>query len=253
MWTRHEYLIGTQARIPVIKGIAHSFKLGILKIAALLWPPNELKAELHRLTVSSSTDSFEPEVLVAASSDKGEAPNATTAQVRTLLKAIPGRIDVLLDSAGRTGAQTALQTVLSWHPQVKLTRLYSIREDANALLEKTYAEVNRLACTMVNWFSVYTYTPYLDEDGNPLAATSMAGLADSSLCSSIRPYDSPAPHPTRSESGCPHRNTDLEDSGSSISSPKTKKGGTSSTAGQTGPSTTAAPTATSAPPTAPTL
>ena len=104
MWTRHEYLIGTQARIPVIKGIAQSFNLGILKIAALLWPPSELKAELQRLTVSSSTDTFEPEVLVATSSNKGEAPNATTAQVRTLLKAIPGRIDILLDSAGRTGA-----------------------------------------------------------------------------------------------------------------------------------------------------
>src|ERR1041385_1866638 len=31
--TRHEYLLGTKARIPVIKGIALSFKLGILKIA----------------------------------------------------------------------------------------------------------------------------------------------------------------------------------------------------------------------------
>ena len=135
-WTRNEYLIATQARIPVIKGIAHSFKLGILKIAAVLWPPNELKAELQRLAVSPSTDAFEPEVLVATSSDKGDAPNATIAQVRTLLKAIPGRIDVLLDSAGRTGAQTALQTVLSWHPQVKLSRLYNVREGATALLEK---------------------------------------------------------------------------------------------------------------------
>ena len=51
-WTRHEYLIGTQARIPVIQGIAHSFKLGILKIAAVLWPPNELKAELQRIAVN---------------------------------------------------------------------------------------------------------------------------------------------------------------------------------------------------------
>jgi len=216
----------------------------------VLWPPNELKAELQRLAVSPSTHTFEPEVLAATSSDKGEAPNATIAHVRTLLKAIPGRIDVLLDSAGRTGAQTALQTVLSWHPQVKLSRLYSVREGATALLEKTYTEVNRLACTMVDWFSVYTYTPYLDEDGNPLPATSMAGLADSTMYSSVRPYDSPAPQPTRSESGCRPRDPDLEDSGSSVSSPKSKKGVTSSTARQTEPSSSGGPATTSTPPTA---
>jgi hypothetical protein len=218
----------------------------------VLWPPSELKAELQRLGVSPSTDACEPEVLVATSSDQGDAPNATIAQVRTLLKAIPGRIDVLLDSAGRTGAQTALQTVLSWHPQVQLSRFYSIREGTTTLLERTYAEVNRLACTMVSWFSVYNYTPYLDEDGNPLPATSMAGLADSTLYSSVRPYDSPAPQPTRSESGCPPRDADLEDSGSSVSSPKSTRGGTSSTAGQTEPSSSVGPTTTSVPPTAPT-
>src|SRR3954471_3106511 len=32
VWTRREYVIGTEARIPVIKGIALFFKLGILKI-----------------------------------------------------------------------------------------------------------------------------------------------------------------------------------------------------------------------------
>src|ERR1041385_8571009 len=37
VWTRHEYLIGTESHIPVIKGIALTFKLGILKIAELLW------------------------------------------------------------------------------------------------------------------------------------------------------------------------------------------------------------------------
>src|SRR4051812_47235304 len=35
VWTRREYVIGTKAWIPVIKGIALSFKLGILKIAEL--------------------------------------------------------------------------------------------------------------------------------------------------------------------------------------------------------------------------
>ena len=134
---------------------------------------------------------------------------------------------------------------------MKLSRLYSVREGATALLEETYTEVHRLACTMVDWFSVYTYTPYLDEDGNPLPATSMASLADSTMYSSVRPYDSPAPQPTRSESGCRPRDPDLEDSGSSVSSPKSKKGVTSSTARQTEPSPSGEPATTSTPPTAP--
>ena len=45
-WTRQEYIIGTAACIPVIKGIALSFKIGILKIAELLWPLSELKIGL---------------------------------------------------------------------------------------------------------------------------------------------------------------------------------------------------------------
>jgi hypothetical protein len=257
VWTRHEYLIGTQARIPVIKAVALSFKLGILKIAQLLWPPTELKTGLQRmkLAAGSSAETFEPEDLVAEASDKGEAPNATTEQTRILLKAIPGRIDVLLDSAGRTGAETALQTTLSWYPQVKLSKLYSIRDNSTDLLERTYAEVNRLASTMINWFSPYNYTPYLDGEGNPLAATSMASLADDSLYSSIRPYDDPAPQPTRSSSSYRYRNSDLSDSGSSHTSPRSKQARTASTAGQTGPSAStaqAAPTATSTPPAAPT-
>src|ERR1041385_7188512 len=173
VWTRHEYLIGTEARIPVIKGIALSFKLGILKIAESLWSPTELKVGLQRMkhVVGSSAETREPETLDKEYSDKGEAPNATTEQTRILLKAIPHWINVLLNSAGQTGAETALQTVLSWYPQVKLSQLYSLREDASDLLEKTYTEVNRLACTMVNWFSPYDYTPYLDEGGNPLAVS----------------------------------------------------------------------------------
>src|ERR1043165_6824652 len=76
-WNRHEYILATGARIPVIKGIAQSFNLGILKIVGILWPPAELQAELQRLTASTSAETFEPEVLNAASSASGDAPNAT--------------------------------------------------------------------------------------------------------------------------------------------------------------------------------
>ena len=51
VWTRHEYLIATQARIPVIKEVALYFKLGILKIAELLWLPTELKIGLQRMNL----------------------------------------------------------------------------------------------------------------------------------------------------------------------------------------------------------
>ena len=93
-WTRQEFIIGTSARITVIKGIALSFKLGILKIAELLWPPSELKIGLQRMKQvdGSSAETFEPEIMVEEDSDKGEAPNATTEQTRILLKAIPRRI-----------------------------------------------------------------------------------------------------------------------------------------------------------------
>jgi len=231
VWTRHEYLIGTEARIPVIKGIALSFKLGILKIAESLWSPTELKVGLQKMrhAAGSSAEIREPETLDEEDSDKGEAPNATTEQTRILLKAIPRRIDVLLNSAGRTGAETALQTVLSWYPQVKLSQLYSLRDNAADLLEKTYTEVNRLASTMVNWFSPYDYTPYLDEGGNPLAATSISGLAE-----------------------------ELSDSGSSHTSPRSKRTGATSSDAQSEPDAATAqadataPTASSAPSTAPT-
>ena len=250
-WNRHEYLIATKARIPVIKGIALSFKLGILKIGRLLWPPTEFLAELQHAGANTSTDTFEPEVLAATTSSQGDAPNATTDQTRALLKAIPGRINVLLDSAGRTGAQTALQTVLSWYPTVELSRLYAVREEATAMLQKAYADVHRLACTMVDWFSVYQYTPYLDDDGRLLAASSMAALAADS--SSIRPYETAAPQPARSSSGYMHHDSDLSDSGSSHRSPKSKRARGSTSAGQDLPTAGGEPAAASVPPPTPTL
>src|SRR4051812_1324002 len=113
-WDQHEYVIATAARIPVIEGVALSFKLGILKIAELLWRPTELKLALQRMsrTADSPTATHEPsDKEEEEDSDLGDAPNATIEQTRVLLKAIPRRIDVLLDSTGRTGAQTALQMV----------------------------------------------------------------------------------------------------------------------------------------------
>jgi len=95
---------------------------------------------------------------------------------------------------------------------------------------------------MVDWFSVYQYTPYLDDAGRPLAASSMATLAADS--SSIRPYETAAPQPTRSSSGYQYRDSDLSDSGSSHRSSRSK---------QDPPTATDEPTDASMPPPAPTL
>src|SRR4051812_22621571 len=174
------------------------------------------------LPTSSSTESVEPEILEEPVSDKGEAPNATLKQTRLLLKAIPRRIDALLDSASRTVAQTALQTVLSWYPQVNLTRLQTVRDGAGDLLQRTYMEVNRLASTMAGWFSPYDYTPFLDDEGNPLSSSSMAFLADDSLHSSLRPYDAPSSQLARSSSDYRYDDSDLSDIGLSNTSPRAK-------------------------------
>src|SRR4051812_3096072 len=73
---------------------------------------------------------------------------------------------------------------------------------------------------MANWFSPYDYTSYLDDEGRPLAPTSIAGLADDSLTSSLRPYDAPSPQPTRSSSSYRYRDSELSTSGSSHTSPR---------------------------------
>src|SRR3954469_9932674 len=70
MWTRREYILSLEARIPVIKGIAMSFKLCILKSAKLLWPPSELKVVLQQLQQAASSYTVSE---TEEDSDKGEA------------------------------------------------------------------------------------------------------------------------------------------------------------------------------------
>src|SRR4051812_23584477 len=130
---------------------------------------------------------------------------------------------------------------------------------------------------MINCFSPYDYTPYLDNEGNPLATTSIAGLADDSLNSSLRPYDAPTPQPTRSSSGYRYRDsshtspraehTEVESSKARESTELQKESEfagaqadptvldkpapTSTQPPPTAPVTSSAPTATFAPPTTP--
>src|SRR3954470_9894623 len=90
-------------------------------------------------------------------------------------------------------------------------------------LEKTYAEVNRVAAMMADWFSHTEYTPYLDSDGNPLPPVSIAGLADDSLNSNDRPQGASTAQPTRSSSSYLYHDSDSSVSTSSQSSPRAKE------------------------------
>src|SRR4051812_22839314 len=96
----------------------------------------------------SSAGTYEASDEEEEEEDKGEAPNATNEQVMLLLKAIPRRIEALLDSTAQTGAETALQAVMTWYPKLNLEWLYTMRDGASDLLESTYAQVNQLATMM---------------------------------------------------------------------------------------------------------
>src|SRR4051812_45331148 len=78
-WSRREYILATEARIPVIQGTAFAFKLGIQKIAELLWKPSELKQAIAHMRNGawSSAGTYEASDEEEEDSDKGEAPNAT--------------------------------------------------------------------------------------------------------------------------------------------------------------------------------
>ena len=111
-WSPREFIIATEARIPVILGSVFTFKLGVQKLAELLWGPAELKQALGRLRhgEGSSAGTHESD---DEDSEQGDAPTATHDQVVMLLKAAPRRVEALLDSAARTGAEMVLQTVRS--------------------------------------------------------------------------------------------------------------------------------------------
>ena len=152
-----------------------------------------------------------------------------------LLKAAPRRIEALLDSAARTSAEMALQTVLSWYPKLSLARLYTMRDGAADLLETAYTQVNRLATAMVGWFPHTEYTPVLDDAGTPIAPLPITALADDSSSAGGRARGGQGSQPARSSSSYLYHD-DLSDSGSSRTLPKDTSRRTSAKSADVGPS-----------------
>src|SRR3954471_6778175 len=151
------------------------------------------------------------------------------------LKADPRRVEALLDTAARTGAEMALQTVLSWYPKLSLARLYTMRDGAADLLETAYTQVNRLATAMAGWFPHTEYTPVLDGAGTPIAPLPITALADDSPSAGGRARGGQGSQPARSSSSHLYHD-DLSDSSSSHTSPKATSGWTSAKPADVGPS-----------------
>jgi hypothetical protein len=70
-------------------------------------------------------------------------------EVQALLKWIPlasNRVDVWKESAARSGAEQALEFMLSWYPGVNLDQLENLREGGSAGLDK--AKLRQRACAI---------------------------------------------------------------------------------------------------------
>ena len=89
------------ARLPLIKGAILTFKTGIAKLNRRLWSADEQPDALFR-----------------------------TQDVVNMLRVAPRRVEALLDSVVRAGAQTALMMVKSWYPGLDLQALTGLRARA---------------------------------------------------------------------------------------------------------------------------
>ena len=107
-WSPAKYVEAASARLPMVKGAIFVFKAGITKLNRLLWP-SEDQPEMH---------------------ESNEA-------VAAMLRVAPRRVDHLLDSAVRAGAQAALMLVRSWYLGLDLSVLTGMRagldEDVSAV------------------------------------------------------------------------------------------------------------------------
>ena len=248
-WSPSELILATQTRIPIIKGGVFAFKMGVQKLADIIWTPAELKAAFSPRADEGGASNPQAETEegnAEEGSDQGEAPNATNDQVLLLLKAAPRRVRALLDSAARAGAETALQATLSWYPKLNLDALSAMRKGAEAAIEAAYTRINHLAADMACWFDHTEFRPYLDDEGMPISPMSVADLASSSTeATQSGPSNRPAP---ASSSPLYQRTSDEDEESSGSSSQSSEERPVDPATTTTSP---AASVADQAPPTAP--
>jgi len=154
-WGPADYLEAAKARLPTLKGALFVFKAGIGKLNRLLWP-----------------SSGQPEM------------RESTEAISAMLRAAPRRVDHLLDSAVRAGAQTALMLVRSWYPGLDLSVLTGMRVGSDEDVSSVWPDICHRAAEVKSHINPYEYTPYLDSDGNPLEMATYSDLVYSTSSSS---------------------------------------------------------------------
>ena len=154
-WGPVDYVEATKARLPLLKGALFVFKTGISKLNRLLWNRQD-----------------EPEVR-----ESSEA-------VAAMLRAAPRRVEHLLDSAVRAGAQTALMLVRSWYPGLDLSVLTGMRAGSDEDVSSVWPDICHRAAMIKTNINPLEYAPYLDSDGNPLEMATFSDLIYSTTSSS---------------------------------------------------------------------
>ena len=154
-WSPAEYVEAASARLPMLKGALFVFKAGISKLNRLLWP-SEGQPEMH---------------------ESNEA-------VAAMLRAAPRRIEHLLDSAVRAGAQDALMLVRSWYPGLDLSVLTGMRVGSDEDVSSVWPDICHRAAVIRSNINPLEYAPYLDSDGNPLEMANFSDLIYSTSSSS---------------------------------------------------------------------
>ena len=141
-----------------MKGAICAFKTGIVKLNQLIWPAAELPG----------------------------APDTTT-NVVDMLRVAPRRVDLLLNFAVRTGAQTALMMVKSWYPGLDLKILTGLRTSSDADVSAAWVDICHRAGEISSYVNPLEYTPYLDAEGAPVPAAAFSNLVHSSSNSDADP------------------------------------------------------------------
>ena len=149
-WSPAEFVLATTARLPLIKGAILTFKTSIAKLNRRLWPADQQPGALFN-----------------------------TQDVVDMLRAAPRRVDALLDSAVRAGAQTTLMIVKSWYPGLDLQALTGLRAGSEADVSAAWPAICHRTSDIWSMVNPAEYTPHLDQDGVPLPAATFSDLIHS--------------------------------------------------------------------------
>ena len=135
------------ARIPLVKGALCAYKTGVQK----------LNRRLFR-------------------SRAQPVPNKTSEDITRNLKVAPRQLDLMLNSAFRSGAQASLAIVKSWYPTVDLDLFRALRDGSDAEVGAAWTEICHTAAELSDNVDLLEYTPRLDDAGRPIPAPELSGL-----------------------------------------------------------------------------